>query len=88
MDSLVVTHPFHPLVGEELPVLFTARMKGVLVFVCEIDGGKRRTSLPQSWTDRGPQPLPGRFAVDGLAAARELIDAMTARLEARGGDEE
>jgi hypothetical protein len=68
------------LVGQELPVLFTARMKGGLVFVCEIDGGKRRVSLPQSWTDRGPEALPGRFAVDGLTAARELIDAVAARL--------
>jgi hypothetical protein len=76
------------LVGAELPVLFTARMKGVLVFVCEIDGGKRRTSLPQSWTDRGPEPLPGRFAVDGLAAARALVDAMAARLSVHNGHEE
>jgi hypothetical protein len=68
------------LTGEELPVLFTARMKGVLVFVCEIDGGKRRISLPQSWTDRGPGALPDRFAVDGLTAARQLADAIAARL--------
>jgi hypothetical protein len=70
-----------------LPVLFTARMKGVLVFVCEIDGGKRRISLPQSWTDRGPKPLPDRFAVEGLTAARELIDAMVSRLQGHDGDE-
>ena len=69
-------------------MLFTARMKGVLVFVCEIDGGKRRTSLPQSWTDRGPEPLPGRFAVDGLTAARELVDAMATRLSDHRGDAE
>ena len=69
-------------------MLFTARMKGVLVFVCEIDGGKRRISLPQSWTDRGPETLPRRFAVDGLTAARELIDAMAARLRQDRGDAE
>ncbi|GAA3782698.1 hypothetical protein GCM10022225_83740 [Plantactinospora mayteni] len=68
------------MVGQGLPVLFSARMKGGLVFVCEIDGGKRRISLPQSWTDRGPQPMPGRFAVDGLTAARQLIDAIGSRL--------
>jgi hypothetical protein len=45
------------LVNEELPVLFTAQMKRGLVFVSEIDGGKRRISLPQSWTDRGPEAL-------------------------------
>jgi hypothetical protein len=76
------------LTGEELPVLFTARMKGVLVFVCEIDGGKRRISLPQSWTDRGPEVLPGRFAVDGLTAARQLADAIAARLRGGFGDAE
>ncbi|MDG4829969.1 DUF5372 family protein [Solwaraspora sp. WMMD1047] len=77
---MVVTHPFHPLRGEELPVLFSARMKGVLVFVCESDGGKRRVSLPQSWTDRGPEAMPDRFAVDGLTAARALVDALASRL--------
>ncbi|MFI2652891.1 DUF5372 family protein, partial [Micromonospora fulviviridis] len=87
-DSLVVTHPFHPFTGEELQVLFTARMKGVLVFVCEIEGGRRRISLPQSWTDRGPEPLAGRFAVDGLTAARQVADALAARLQVGFGDEE
>src|SRR4029453_18326937 len=55
-------------------------MKGGLVFVCEIDGGKRRMSLPQSWTNRGPEALPGRFALDGLTAAQTLVDVMAARL--------
>lgn len=68
-------------------MLFTARMRGVLVFVCEIDGGKRRISLPQSWTDRGPDAVAGRFAVDGLTAARALIDAMASRLRAADRDE-
>ncbi len=69
-------------------MLFTARIKGVLVFVCEIEGGKRRISLPQSWTDRGPEAIANRFAVDGLTAARTLVDALTARLRLSDGDEE
>lgn len=69
-------------------MLYTARMRGILLFVCEIDGGKRRISLPQSWTDRGPEALPGRFAVEGLTAARELVDAMASRLRDDNGDEE
>ncbi|MFC5008750.1 DUF5372 family protein, partial [Dactylosporangium cerinum] len=81
------THPFHPFVGQELLVLFTARMRGVLVFVCEVDGGKRRISLPQSWTDRGPEVLPGRLAVEGLTAARQLIDAMASRVRDADRDE-
>ena len=63
-----------------MPVLFTARTRRGLLFVCEIDGGKRRISLPQSWTDRGPEVLAGRFAVDGLTAARALIDALGSQL--------
>lgn len=63
-------------------MLFTARMRGVLVFVCEIEGGKRRISLPQSWTDRGPEATPNRFAVDGLTAARTLVDVLASRLRA------
>jgi len=69
-----------------LPVLFSSRIKSGLVFVCEIDGGKRRISLPQSWTDRGPEAVAGRFAVDGLTAARELIDALASRRRPVGGD--
>lgn len=69
-------------------MLFTARMKGVLVFVCEIDGGERRISLPQSWTDRGPEATPNRFAVDGLTAARTLVDALASRLRAETEDAE
>ncbi|WP_405430940.1 hypothetical protein [Micromonospora sp. NBC_00617] len=69
-------------------MLFTARIRGVLVFVCEVDGGKRRISLPQSWTDRGPEVLPERFAVDGLTAARKLVDALACRLRDDSGDEE
>ncbi|MGC5332822.1 hypothetical protein [Micromonospora sp. DT62] len=72
----------------ELPVLFAVRLKGVLVFLCEIDCGKRRISLPQSWTGRGSQAQPNRLAVDGLTAAREFVDALAARLRAATGDEQ
>jgi hypothetical protein len=51
-------------------------------------GGKRRISLPRSWTDRGPQALPHRLAVDGLTPARELVDALVFRLHAATGGAE
>lgn len=75
----MVTHPFHPLVGRELPVLYSSRTRRGLLFVCEVEGGKRRIPLPQEWTDRGPEPRPERLGADGLAAMRDLIDAVTAR---------
>ena len=51
-DSLVITHPFHPLKGQSLVVLFTQRRRHGLFFVCEVDG-RRRITVAQDWTDRG-----------------------------------
>jgi hypothetical protein len=75
---LVVTHPFHPLCGRELVVLFERRTRQGLWFVCEVDG-RRRATLRQEWTDRGVPAGEQRLAVDGLAALRAVIDAMTTR---------
>jgi hypothetical protein len=73
---LVVTHPFHPLCGRELPVLFERRTRRGLWFVCEVDG-RSRVTLRQEWTDRGAPAGEQRLSVDGLAALRAVADAMT-----------
>jgi hypothetical protein len=72
-DSLLVTHPFHPLKGQSLVVLFTQRRRHGLFFVCEVDG-RRRITVAQDWTGRGVAASSDRLAVDGLSAARALID--------------
>ncbi|MFB9307544.1 DUF5372 family protein, partial [Kibdelosporangium philippinense] len=72
-----VTHPFHPLCGRELPVLFERRTRQGLWFVCEVDG-KQRATLRQEWTDRGVPAADQRLAAEGLTALRAVIDAMTA----------
>jgi hypothetical protein len=77
---LVVTHPFHPLAGRRLGVVFEMRSRRGLSFVCEVDG-VRRVTLRQEWTDRGPEPGQQRVSVEGLARLREVIDA-TARRDA------
>jgi hypothetical protein len=69
----VITHPFHPLKGKSLVVLFTQRMRHGLFFVCEVDG-RRRITVAQDWTDRGVAASSDRLAVEGLSAARALID--------------
>lgn len=62
LGSLTITHPFHPLFGQCLPVLFTKRRAGVLVVVCEGGVGAAVTvTLPLSWTDRGPASASHRF---------------------------
>ncbi len=64
MGSLVVTHPFHPLRGERLEVLYVRRLATGRVYVC--DGGRgRNVALDEQATDRGPAPAerPLAFAV-------------------------
>lgn len=52
LGSLVVTHPFHPLFGQRLRVLFERRRGGGRVFVCE-GGALGSVTLPVGATDRG-----------------------------------
>jgi hypothetical protein len=88
---LVITHPFHPLKGQRLAVLFSQRKRTGLYFVCEVEG-RRRVTVAQEWTDRGVPASNDRLAVEGLTAARSLVDAIdpsgTPRVEAAdAGDE-
>ncbi|MGI5150473.1 DUF5372 family protein [Plantactinospora sp. CA-294935] len=72
---MLITHPFHPLKGQRLVVLFSQRKRTGLYFVCEVEG-RRRVTVAQEWTDRGVPASVDRLAVDGLMAARTLADAI------------
>ncbi|MHB8288439.1 MAG: DUF5372 family protein [Acidimicrobiales bacterium] len=75
-DSVVVTHPFHPLSGQRLQVIFEKTRPGTgRVVVCE-GGPAGRVTLPVGWTDRAPAPLPHRLAAEGLVELAELVAAM------------
>ncbi|MEV6444711.1 DUF5372 family protein [Amycolatopsis sp. NPDC051716] len=74
----MVTHPFHPLCGRELVVLFERRTRRGLWFVCEVDG-RSRVTLRQEWTDRGVPAGDQRLAAEGLTALREVADAVLGR---------
>ena len=75
-ESIVVTHPFHPLVGERLAVLFEKSRPGAeRVLVCE-GGPAGRVTLPVSWTDRAPARQAHRLAIEGLAELMELKAAL------------
>ena len=78
MGSLVITHPFHPLTGQRLEVLFTKRRDGAVVFVCA-DGASGQVTLPKPWTDRGEDALSGRLSVEGLAALDTLMRSVQGR---------
>jgi hypothetical protein len=75
-DSVVVTHPFHPLAGQRLAVLFEkSRLGAERVVVCE-GGAAGRVTLPVGWTDRVPSPLGHRLSVNGLVELASLVAAL------------
>jgi hypothetical protein len=81
-DSLVVTHPFHPLAGQRLEILFERRLqvKQQRVYVC--DGGALGTLyLPEGFTDRADPPAPQLLSVDILTRLAALIAALQALQE-------
>jgi hypothetical protein len=72
---VVVTHPFHPLTGQRLEVLFVKKRGPASVFVCS-GGFSGQITLPESWTDRGELPLAGRLSAEGLAVLDTLARAI------------
>jgi Family of unknown function (DUF5372) len=78
LGFVVVTHPFHPLTGQRLEVLFAKRRAGAVVFVCS-GGLSGQMTLPEAWTDRGEPPLARRLSAEGLAALGTLTRALQGR---------
>jgi hypothetical protein len=72
LGSLVVTHPFHPLCGERLEVLFVRRVGTGRIYVCE-GGLLGSVSLPEDATDRGPERAERRLTVEVLAVLVALV---------------
>ena len=68
----MVTHPFHPLRGERLEVLFVRRVDAGRIYVCE-GGPLGSVSLPEDATDRGPLPAERPLSIDFLAALVALV---------------
>ena len=63
---MIVTHPFHPLNGQRLEILYAKRRGADTVFVCA-GGLSGQITLPQAWTGRGEPPLARRLSAEGLA---------------------
>ena len=75
---MIVTHPFHPLNGQRLEVLYAKRRGADTVFVCS-GGVSGQITLPQSWTDRGEQPLAHRLSAERLAELDTLARSLRGR---------
>lgn len=74
---MVITHPFHPLLGQRLRVLGGRWHGGRLTLFC--DAGGVRMALPQEWTDRGPAPVEAAVSVESLGALAALVDLLACR---------
>jgi len=78
LGFVVVTHPFHPLRGQRLEVLYTKARGGTRVFVCS-GGVSGLITLPLLWTDRGEQSQLQRLSVEGLAELAAATRAIFGR---------
>jgi Family of unknown function (DUF5372) len=78
LGFVVVTHPFHPLSGQRLEILYAKRRGADTVFVCA-GGFSGQMTLPESWTDRGEPPGTGRLSAEGLAALGAATHAVQGR---------
>ena len=78
-SSLLVTHPFHPLRGQRLTVLYDRRLAGIgHVYIC--DAGSRGTlALPPGYTDRGGEPGSLVADVRVLAELARVLRAVQGR---------
>jgi len=71
-------HPFHPLTGQRLEVLYVKRRAGETVFACS-GGVSGQVMVPRSWTDRGGPPLGHRLSAEGLAELDTLARVLRGR---------
>jgi hypothetical protein len=71
----VVTHPFHPLCGQELVVLYERKWAGGDLYVCE-GGPLGSVGLPAGWTSlgapAGSRPLAIAVLIELAALSKAL----------------
>jgi Family of unknown function (DUF5372) len=70
-----VTHPFHPLLGQRLEVLYVRREAAGRMYVCD-GGGGRNVKLDEAATDRGPVPAGWPLTFEVLVELSSVISAL------------
>ena len=73
-----MTHPFHPLSGQRLRVLFERKLPGGLAVSCE-GGPLGSVMLPLTWTDRGPAAAEAPLTYEVLIGLAAAVSAVAAR---------
>ena len=75
MGSLVVTHPFHPLRGKQLNILFERKLGEGRLYVCE--GGALGTiGLPAGWTSLSEPAAERALTLEVLVALAAMVKAL------------
>ena len=74
----MVTHPFHPLSGQRLRVLFERKLPSGLAVSCE-GGPLGSLMLPLSWTDRGSAAADGPLTYEVLVSLAAEMSAVGTR---------
>jgi hypothetical protein len=69
---VTITHPFHPLSGQRLQVLYTKWVASTRMYVAGT--GQRGLAIPESWTDRIPPSPAAGGATPQLLDPRVLDD--------------
>jgi Family of unknown function (DUF5372) len=73
-DSIVVTHPFHPLTKRRLRILFERLRGGERLYICEC--AERTVTLAEDWTDRGEPPALQPLTYERLAELHKVLSAI------------
>jgi Family of unknown function (DUF5372) len=73
-------HPFHPLSGRRLRVLFERRLASGVTVSCE-GGPLGSLMIPVTWTDRGPGPAEVPLTYEVLVDLAGVISAVNPRHE-------
>jgi len=75
---VVVTHPFHPLAGQRLRVLFERKLGDGVAVSCE-GGPLGSVMLPVSWTDRSRPVADGPLTYEVLIELAGVVSAVKSR---------
>ena len=75
-----MTHPFHPLAGRRLRVLFERKLAGGLAVSCE-GGPLGSLMVPLAWTDRGGRRRDAPLTYEVLIELAGVISAISPRHE-------
>ena len=73
--SLIITHPFHPLNGQRLSILFERKRPEGHRYVCE--GGPLGTiGVPAAWTSLSEPAAEGPLTIEVLIELAALVKAL------------